>query len=214
MNTDDLIDFLSTHVEAVDPRRQDRVLLTAILGAFALALAVTVAILGVRPDLGLPLLASMGFLMKIGFLVALAAIGLMGLKRAARAGTSRPGVLWMALVPLGIVWLAAMAELARAPLAAWPGMILAPDWKLCLVAIPVLSLIPLAILVLALREGAPTQLPYCGALLGLLAGGIGALAYASFCIHDTAVYIGLWYATAIAFVTFVGWLAGPRLLRW
>lgn len=214
MNTDDLIDFLSTHVEAVDPRRQDRVLAFGALGAFALALAASASILGVRPDFGLDLWTSLGFLLKVGFVLTLAIIGAAGLSRAARAGTARPGVLWMALLPLAAVWLAGLVELWGMPMSDWRGMILAQDWKLCLVAIPLLSLIPLAVLTLVLREAAPTQLPYCGALLGLLAGGIGGLAYAVFCVNDTPAYLGVWYAAGVAISTFVGWVLGPRLLRW
>lgn len=214
MNTDDLIDFLSTDVEAVDPRRQDRLMLLAVLGSFAAALAATLLLLGVRPDLGLSLWTSLGFPLKLGFIVLLAVIGFAGLSKAARAGTSRPGMLWLALLPLGAVWLAAAVELAGAPVSSWRGMILAADWNLCLTAIPLLSLIPFLALTVVLREAAPTQLPYCGALLGLLSGGIGALAYATFCVNDTPVYIGVWYAAGVAIITFAGWLLGPRLLRW
>lgn len=214
MNTDDLIDFLSTRVEAVDPGRQDRILGATLLGAFALSATVCVALVGVRPDIGEQLLTSPPFLLKIGFIVSLIAIALAGLSAGARAGTARPGVLRLALVPLAALWIAAAFQLASMPPAHWGAALIMHDGWACFLAIPLLSLIPLGVLTLVLREAAPTQLPYCGALLGLLAGGIGALAYATVCVNDAPFYVGVWYAAAIAFVVGVGRIAGPRLLRW
>lgn len=213
MNTDDLIDFLSTRVEAVDPGRQDRLVALAALGSLVLAATVSILLLGLRPDL-FAAVGTPGFLMKIGFLASVVAIAGYGLRRAARAGRASGRLLRLAMVPLGILWFAAVVELARVPLAGWHEVVMFHEWRLCLVAIPLLSAIPLAVLTLALRETAPTDLPYCGALLGLVAGGIGALAYASYCLNDTPAYVGVWYAAGILLVTAFGWAVGPRLLKW
>ena len=209
MNTDDLIDFLSTRVEAVDPRRQDRVVALAVFGSFVAAALVCMLTLGLRPDIT-EAVRTPGFFLKISFLAAVVAIAFYGLRRAARAGTTRSGTLLFVLVPLGLVWFAAGIELASL----WYEVVMFREWRLCVVAIPLLSAIPLVLLTLVLREAVPTELPYCGALLGLVAGGIGALAYASYCLNDTPVYVGVWYAPGIALVTVFGWAMGPRLLRW
>ncbi len=213
MNTDDLIDFLSTHVEAVDPRRQDRRVALALVGSFAAAALICILTLGFRPDF-IEALRTPGFLMKIGTIAAVVAISGYGLRRGARARGANGRVLRLALLPLGVVWIAAAVELALLAPARWPEVVMFHEWRLCLLAVPLLSLIPLALLTLVLREGAPTELPVCGALLGLCAGGIGALAYATYCLNDTPVYVGVWYAAGIALVTLVGWIMGPRLLKW
>lgn len=213
MNTDDLIDFLSTHVEAVDPRRQDRFVAIAVFGSFGATALVCMLTLGLRADM-LEAMRTPGFFLKIGFLASVVAIAGYGLRRAARAGCAHRQVLVIALVPLALVWLAAGMELASLSPSKWYEAVMFHEWRLCVVAIPLLSAIPLTLLTLVLREAVPTELPYCGALLGLVAGGIGALAYASYCLNDTPVYVGVWYATGIALVTVFGWVAGPRLLRW
>lgn len=213
MNTDDLIDFLSTRVEPVDPARQDRLVARAALGALVVATLVVMVLLGPRADMP-GALATPGFLMKALFLAAVVATGLRGLLRAARAGGDKRQALLVALLPLAAVWLAAAAELAGLPRGEWTRAILFHEWRLCVVAIPLLSLLPLGLLTLALRDAVPTELPYCGALLGLVSGGIGALAYATYCMNDTPAYLGVWYAAGIGLATLAGWLAGPRLLRW
>ncbi|MCG5237851.1 NrsF family protein [Xanthobacter oligotrophicus] len=213
MNTDDLIDFLSTRVEAVDPRRQDRIVALAVFGSLAAAALVCMLTLGLRPDI-VEAIRTPGFFLKIGFLATVVAIAFYGLRRAARAGNTRSGTLLFVLVPLGLVWFAAGVELASLSPSRWYEVVMFREWRLCVVAIPLLSAIPLVLLTLVLREAAPTELPYCGALLGLVAGGIGALAYAGYCLNDTPVYVGVWYATGIALVTVFGWAMGPKLLRW
>lgn len=213
MNTDDLIDFLATHVEAVDPRRQDRIVLVAVGASLVLAALAAAAVLGLRGDL-MQAVATPGFALKIAFLVSLVAIALQGLRRAVRAGRKNRALLYAALVPLGLIWLAAGLQLSALVPGQWLDVVMFREWRLCVVAIPLLSLLPLGILALVLREAVPTELPYCGALLGLAAGGIGALGYAAYCLNDTPVYVGIWYAVGIAIVTAIGWLLGPRLLRW
>ncbi|MFG1300725.1 DUF1109 domain-containing protein [Xanthobacter sp. V3C-3] len=213
MNTDDLIDFLSTRVEAVDPARQDRLVARAALGALVLAMLLVLLLLGPRTDMP-GALATPAFLMKAMFLLAVVATGLRGLLRAARAGEEKRHALRLVLLPLALVWIAAAAQLAGMPRGAWGQVILFHEWRLCVVAIPLLSLLPLALITIALREAVPTELPYCGALLGLVSGGIGALGYAAYCMNDTPAYLGVWYAAGIGIATFAGWLAGPRLLRW
>ena len=213
MNTDDLIDFLSTRVEPVDPARQDRLVARAVLGALVLGMLLVLFLLGPRADMP-GALATPGFLMKAMFLLAVVATGLRGLLRAARGGAEKRHALHLTLVPLALVWLAAAAELAGLPRAQWGQVVLFHEWRLCVVAIPLLSLLPLVLITLALRDAAPTELPYCGALLGLVSGGIGALAYATYCMNDAPAYLGVWYAAGIGLATLAGWLVGPRLLRW
>lgn len=213
MNTDDLIDFLATRVEPVDPYRQDRLALATLLMSLAAATAAVIAALGLRADL-MEAMVSAGFAMKIAFLVTLVAIALWGLRKGARAGAADPVPLGLICVPLVLLWSLGALELARLPAASWRATVLFYEWPVCLLSIPLLSALPLVALTLVVREAAPTHLRYCGALTGLCAGGLGALAYAAYCLNDTPVYVGVWYVAGIAAVTAFGWLMGPRMLRW
>jgi hypothetical protein len=51
-------------------------------------------------------------------------------------------------------------------------------------------------------------------MAGLVAGAIGAAAYAFHCPDDSLPFIALWYGGSIAFCAPVGAMLGPRVLRW
>jgi len=87
-------------------------------------------------------------------------------------------------------------------------------WALCLYCIPLFAVIPFAVLIWALRQGAPTNLSRTGAIAGLVAGALGAAAYALHCPDDSIPFIAVWYGVSIAACAFVGAQIGPRLLRW
>ncbi len=72
----------------------------------------------------------------------------------------------------------------------------------------------MAAILIAMRSGTPTRLAGAGAVAGLLAGAIGALAYTVACLNDGATFVALWYSAAIAVVTIGGALIGPRVLAW
>jgi hypothetical protein len=83
------------------------------------------------------------------------------------------------------------------------------------VSIPIIGVVPFAVLVWAVRRfAAPTDLVRTGALVGLAAGGISAMGYALHCMDDSVPFVALWYGGTIAFCTLAGALLGPRLLRW
>jgi hypothetical protein len=55
----------------------------------------------------------------------------------------------------------------------------------CLACIVFFAIVPFAALVWALRQSAPTRLRLSGAIAGVVAGGLGAAAYAFACTSDT-----------------------------
>jgi hypothetical protein len=63
-------------------------------------------------------------------------------------------------------------------------------------------------------QGAPTRPRFCGAIAGVVAGGLGAAAYALTCRTDTIPFIAVCYSAAIALCAFIAAQLGPRLLRW
>ena len=84
----------------------------------------------------------------------------------------------------------------------------------CLVCTVSFATIPFATLVWAIRQGAPTQLSLSGAIAGVVAGGLGTVAYALSCSSDTIPFIAFCYGAAIALCALIGAQLGPRLLRW
>lgn len=214
MRTNELIELLSTNIEPTDHRRLRRGLgLAAALGA-GVALCVALLSLGVRPDLYHP--GVLGFLLlKVAFGAGIVLLTGWMLTKVARPGGETRIRAWVAAAPfLGVVLLAALS-LASAPSAHWDHMLLGQMWLECLVSIPIIAVVPFAVLIWAVRRfAAPTDLVRTGALVGLAAGGISAMGYALHCMDDSVPFVALWYGGTIAFCTLAGALLGPRLLRW
>ena len=84
----------------------------------------------------------------------------------------------------------------------------------CVLAIVLLSLPALAIVLVAIRMGVPTCPTFSGAVAGMLAGALGAAAYAIVCKNDGALFVAIWYMVAVAIVTGLGALIGRRVLAW
>ena len=84
----------------------------------------------------------------------------------------------------------------------------------CLRSIPALAIGPLAVLLLMLRNGAPSQPVIAGAVAGAVSGGLAAFIYALHCPDDSALFVALWYSIAIGIVTVTGAGLGRVWLRW
>ena len=93
-------------------------------------------------------------------------------------------------------------------------MVFGGEWVECLVSIPIIAIVPFALITWAVRQAAPTDLARAGALVGLTAGSISAMGYAIHCTDDSVPFVALWYGATIAICTIAGFKLGPRLLRW
>lgn len=89
-----------------------------------------------------------------------------------------------------------------------------PTLMTCIVSIPLLSALPLAATLWALRQGAPANPLAAGAAGGLVAGGFGAMVYSLHCPEDAILFFIPAYGTMILTMTAAGALLGGRLLRW
>lgn len=207
MKTDDLISEL-----AADPAPRRRWSLECRLGlAAALGLATVLAIvlagLGMRPDLGEILLTPTGMLKVIGA----SAIAAAAFRVACRLG--RPGM--PALCPVSaalILVLVAVAAFAFTAPGAAPGM--AAGVLDCSRKIFLLALLPLAASLVALQAGAPTRPAAAGAVAGLLAGGLGAAGFALACPVEDPENVVVGYGVAILLLSTLGAVAGRRILAW
>ena len=176
------------------------------------SLALFCVTLGIRGDIAAAL-ATWRFDLKIA-LVLLALGSAFSLCRA----LSRPvlsGHPARRLLPLAALAAIAVAvELAVLPSASWATRLVGSNALICLTAIPMLAMAPLAAVLLALRAAAPASPALAGAAAGLLAAAGGATLYAFHCFDDSPLFVMTWYVMAAIPVVGLGAIAGRRLLRW
>ena len=213
MKTDDLVDFLAAG--PVTPQRfgaRGRLALAIGCGVFAATL-VMATLLGVRSDLAAAALLPM-FWAKAGYAAALAFGSFAAVMRLSRPGVALAGVpAFMAATVFGMGCLAAVA-LARASTSQWPTLVLGHTWRSCPFLIALLSVPLFVALLWAMKGLAPTRLRLAGSAAGLLAGATGALVYTLHCPELAAPFVAFWYLLGMLLPAAVGFVLGPRLLRW
>lgn len=213
MKTHELITVLSRNVEPVDRRQVMREMAAAVAIGTMVAIGIVLAYRGIRPDLdGLHV---QGFLLlKLAFAVAVVISATFCLVKFARPGGEMSTRLTPTAWPfIGIAFLAA-TSFVFAPLWHLRTTVMGDRWLECLISIPLIAVLPFALVIWTLRRMAPTDLTRTGALAGLVAGGMGAIGYALHCTDDSLPFIALWYGSAIALCTLAGAVLGSRLLRW
>lgn len=168
-----------------------RLALAVAVGATA-ALCLALAFLGLRP--GLTEVRPLLFLaFKFSFAAAV------GVSRSGiSSGRSGPAAsrvhLGVAALPFLVVAALACVSLLMAPTEHWHGMVSGHTWLECLISIPVIAVVPFAVVTWAVRRfGAPTDLVRAGALVGLSAGAVSALGYSLHCMDDTVPFVAVWY---------------------
>jgi len=213
MKTEQLIDLLSTNVEPVKTGQFRKTLAFAIIAGAGAAFCIMLATVGLRPDLAttshIPFLA-----VKLAFTITLIALGTLLLSKLVRPGQARRGLFTALLLPFLVIAIAAGVVLASDTPMAWGRMIFGMNWAMCLLCIPLFAVVPLVALTWFLRKGAPTELRRTGAIAGLVAGALGATAYAFHCPDDSIPFIAIWYGAMVAMCGLVGAMLGPKLLRW
>ena len=162
-----------------------------------------------QPCMALPM-----FWGKLVFAGLLAAGCLAVLRRLARPGMGLGHSLGLLALPPLVLWGLAAVALGQAGAGERLPLVLGSTWRSCAFNIAALSLPALVASLWALRGAAPTRLAWAGAGAGLLAGALGALAYALHCPEDAVPFLATWYPLAMAVAGGLGALAGPRLLRW
>ncbi len=215
MRTDDLITMLSTNVETVDRRQLMRTLGWAAAFGAVIALACGF-MLGNRAEVGGDKAALVFLATKLVFATTIAALAFFYLIRLSRPGGAGSGAGAAALVLLPFVAVVGLAaiSLLRAPTTHWQAMIMDDEWLECLLSIPIIAIVPFALVIWAVRQAAPTNLRRAGALAGLVAGGLSAIGYAVHCTADSLPFIAVWYGGTIVLCGLAGAVFGPRLLRW
>src|SRR6266851_8545322 len=213
MKTDDLVTLLSTSPEPVDRRLVGRTLCVALAAGTVVALGIMLAGLGVRSDL-MTARALIFLLLKLAFAVGIVGVASVYLTRLARPGGERRTLSISAAVPFAAIVLFSAISLGLAPSSHWNKMVMGDQWLECLLSIPIIAIVPFAVIIAAVRRAAPTNLVRTGAFAGLISGGVSAAAYALHCTDDSLPFVAVWYGGTIVLCTLAGAALGPRLLRW
>ena len=121
---------------------------------------------------------------------------------------------WGVLSVAAIAAAALGAELVVLPARTWQASLVGSNALMCLIAIPLFALAPLAALLLVLRRTAPASPALAGAAAGALAAAAAAAIYAFHCFDDSPLFVLTWYPLAAIPVIVSGALFGHRLLRW
>jgi len=139
-------------------------------------------------------------------LVLMAPIALWTLGRPGRKSTWTVAILSIPfLLVLGLLALDLSMNAAS-----FPG----ETWQQCLTAMAILSPLAFGGAIIAMRALAPTNLKRAGLVAGLFGGGVAMTAYAPFCPERGMLYMAVFYCLPILTMAGLGWLAGPKLLRW
>lgn len=212
MNTARLIEALSADVGPVRRAPLARTLSWVMVLGAVLAVCVMLATVGPRPRLAE---APVHFLaLKLFFTMSLAIIGGVVLFSAVHPGRDLRRWSPYLFLPMVVVGGGGVVALALTPPAMWGEMMLGTHWAMCVVCIPIFATLPFALLIWALRKGAPTELARTGAVAGLVAGALGAAAYSLHCPDDSLPFVAIWYAGSILLCALAGGWLGQRLLRW
>ncbi len=214
MRTNDLIDKLVLdHAAHPAPRPIAHSLGKAVVGGLAICAVPLFLSVGIRPDI-LAALGTWRFDLKLGSSLLLVVVAGWAALRLSRPTTSSASVVPALLAPTLLLCAAVAYELIMVPASAWPSRAMGANGVMCLASIVALSVIPLVVVTYALRLGAPVSPAVMGAVVGLLAGGLGATVFATHCTDDSPLFVAIWYVLAIGLMSMFGLLIGRHAFRW
>lgn len=215
MKTDELIDTLSA-----DPQRgkTSRPLATIALAVFLAclgALIISLVWFGLPTDLAeVASTGDHGFFVRIAFSVSVICCAFFVVRDLAVPGRRQRMPSLVAMAPFVFLAILAIHELGSMSWDKWPAHAGHTSWLTCLWQIIVLAIPAFAILVVAMRRLAPTDLRRSGFYVGLLSGSIGAMGYILHSKDESIVFGAIVYTVAILIIAAVGAILGPRVLRW
>ncbi len=150
-----------------------------------------------------------GIVVKWGFSLALLLLSAFALWAIGKPGTRTGGAMVALAVPFALVAALLVLDLLVAE-AIFPG----ETWRECLAAMGIMSPVAFVGAIVATRWLAPTDLPRAGLAAGLFGGAVAMTAYAPYCTQHGMLYMAVFCCLPILAMAALGWLLGPRLLRW
>jgi hypothetical protein len=211
-NTERLIDRLAAGAIQGSRFKPTTTILLAATASMLVVVLLSVAWLKPRDDFALLVLSgNLTSLLKIMFPIAVFAAAVPIVRDLSVPGGRVGWRLGLIAVPFLAIMVLATQEASMTPASTW----IAHESRFdCLWKIPALAIPAFCFLMVGVRHLAPTNLSRAGAYVGLAAGGIGAVGYAIRCHDDSIVFVAVAYTIAIAEMSLLGALMGPRLLRW
>src|SRR5260221_8621110 len=169
MNTDRLIEMLSAELEAVNSGRLGKMLILAIVTGGAIAFGLMLVTVGPRSDLQST--AHIEWVaVKLLFALSVIGTGALLLNSSMRPGLEVETNWTLILFPFIAALAVALAVLLGQP-QAWKELVRGATTvssMRCLLLIISFATIPLALVIYALRQGAPTRLKLCGGVAGIV----------------------------------------------
>jgi len=211
METDQLIRMLAAD-SAHRARPVGLVLAMALLVAAPVSVAMFFMGLGVRPDMMSAMhnpFFDLKFAVALGLALSAITVGL----HLSRPEASLRGWGWLLLIPAGLLVGGLAAEMMLPQRLPMMTRLMGSNSRVCLTAIPVISLPLLAAALIGLRHGAPTRPAITGAIAGLASAGLAATLYAAHCTDDSPMFVATWYTIATALVAGIGAVLGAKVLR-
>jgi hypothetical protein len=211
METDQFIRTLSAD-NAHRARPVGLVLTLALLAAAPVSAAIFFAILGFRPDV-MTAMHNPFFDLKFVVTLALAFAAIVISLHLSRPEASLRGWGWLLLIPASLVVAGIGGEMMLPQRLPMMSRLIGHNSRVCVTAIPLISMPLLAGALVGLKHGAPARPAVLGAIAGLLSAGLAGTLYASHCADDSPLFVATWYTIAAALVAAIGALAGSRVLR-
>jgi hypothetical protein len=211
MKTDQLIRTLAAD-NAYRARPVGFVLALALLAAAPVSAAMFFAMLGVRPDV-MTAMHNPFFDLKFVVTLALALTAIAVSLHLSRPDASLGRWAWLLLIPASLMVAGIGSEMMMPQRLPMMTRLIGHNARVCMMAIPLMSLPLLAGALVGLQHGAPARPAVAGAIAGLLSAGLAATLYASHCSDDSPLFVATWYSIATALVAAIGALAGSRVLR-
>jgi hypothetical protein len=211
METDQLIRTIAAD-NAHRARPVGLVLALALLAAAPVSLVMFFTALGVRPDVMTAMhnpFFDLKFLVTLALAISAIAVSL----HLSRPEAGLRGWAWLLVIPVGLLAVGIGCEMMLPQRLPMMTRLVGHNSRVCMTAIPLLSLPLLAAALIALRHGAPARPALAGALAGMLSAGLAATLYAAHCTDDSPLFVATWYTIATAMVAAIGALAGSRMLR-
>ncbi len=211
MQTDQLIRTLAA--DSMDRERPVGLALAlALLSAAPVSVAMFFLGLGIRPDV-MTAMHNPFFDLKFVVTLALAIPAIIVSLHLSRPEASLRGWAWLLAIPAGLLVAGIAGEMMLPQRLPVMTRLIGSNSRVCLTAIPLISLPLLAAALIGLRHGAPTRPAVAGAIAGMLSAGLAATLYASHCTDNSPLFVATWYTLATALVAAIGALVGSRVLR-
>lgn len=211
MKTDDLIAALGENVEPVRPLASPVRRLFLWLVVSAAAIAVVVAVMGLRADLAAKL-AQPTFTIQLMSSLATAVTAAIAALSASVPG-EKSWKTWLPAVPM-TAWLISLGHqcwMEWVRLSPGMGMEFRPDF-VCIPAIAMVGVAPALAMVTLLRRGAPASPRLTVALGVLAAGALADFGLRLFHTVDSGLMVLVWQIGSVALFTSLAGLQGHRLL--